>query len=66
MKSESDFSKGQRGKFYKPDAEMRVPIYLDTEVQRYLAERAAEKGVPLGEIVNALLKHEILIIESLK
>jgi hypothetical protein len=66
MKSESDFSKGQRGKFYKPDAEMRVPIYLDTEVQRYLAERAAEKGVPLGEIVNALLKHEIPIIESLK
>ena len=66
MKSESDFSKGQRGKFYKPDAERRVPIYLDTEVQRYLAERAAEKGVPLGEIVNALLKHEIPIIESLK
>ena len=66
MKSESDFSKGQRGKFYKPDAETRVPIYLDTEVQRYLAERAAEKGVPLGEIVNALLKHEIQIIESVK
>ena len=66
MKSESDFSKGQRGKFCKPDAEMRVPIYLDTEVQRYLPERAAEKGVPLGEIVNALLKHEIPIIESLK
>jgi hypothetical protein len=50
----------------KPDAEMRLPIYLDAEVQRYLAERAADKGVPLGEMVNALLKHEIQIIESVK
>lgn len=66
MKSEYDFSKGERGKFYKPDAEMRLPIYLDAEVQRYLAERAADKGVPLGEMVNALLKHEIQIIESVK
>jgi hypothetical protein len=66
MKSEYDFSKGERGKFYRPDAEMRLPIYLDAEVQRYLAERAADKGVPLGEMVNALLKHEIEIIETVK
>lgn len=66
MKPEYDFSKGERGKFYKPEAEMRLPIYLDAEVQRYLSERAAAKGVPLGEMVNALLKHEIQIIESVK
>lgn len=66
MKSEYDFSKGERGKFYRPDAEMRLPIYLDAEVQRYLAERAADKGVSLGEMVNALLKHEIEIIETVK
>ncbi len=66
MKAEYDFSKGQRGKFFKADAELRLPIYLDGEVQRYLAERAAEKGVPLGEMVNGLLKREIQIIESVK
>ena len=66
MKSEYDFSKGQRGKFFRHEAEVRLPIYLDAEVQRYLAERAADKGVPLSEMVNGLLKQEIQIIESVK
>ena len=66
MKPEYVFSKGVRGKFYKPDAELRLPVYLDADVQRYLTERAADKGVPLGEMVNALLKREIQIIESVK
>jgi hypothetical protein len=29
-------------------------------------QRAADKGVPLGEMVNGLLKREIQIIESAK
>lgn len=66
MKSEYDFSNGDRGKFFKADSELRLPIYLDADVQRYLAERAADKGVPLGEMVNGLLKREIQIIESVK
>jgi hypothetical protein len=66
MKSEYDFSKGVRGKFYRPDADVRLPIYLDADIQRYLVERAADKGIPLGELVNGLLKREIQIIESVK
>ena len=66
MKSEYDFSKAERGKFFKTNAELRLPIYLDADVQRYLIERAADKGVPLGEMVNGLLKREIQIIESVK
>ena len=66
MKPEYDFSKGERGKFFRPGAEMRLPIYLDAEVQAYLAQRAADKGVPLGELVNGMLKQEIHIIESAK
>ena len=66
MKSEYDFSKGERGKFFKANAELRLPIYLDADVQRYLTERAADKGVPIGEMVNGLLKREIQIIESVK
>ena len=66
MKSEYDFSKAERGKFFKNNAELRLPIYLDADVQRYLIERAADKGVPLGEMVNGLLKREIQIIESVK
>jgi hypothetical protein len=66
MKPEYDFTKGERGKFFRPDAGIRLPIYLDTEVQNYLEQRAAQKGIPLGEMVNGLLKQEIQIIESVK
>lgn len=66
MKPEYDFRNGERGKFFRPGAELRLPIYLSPDVQQYFAERAAEKGVPLGEIVNRLLKQEIQMIESVK
>jgi hypothetical protein len=33
--------------------------YLETEVQTYLAEREEQKGIPLGEMVNGLLKQEV-------
>ena len=32
MRKEYDFSKGERGKFYRPDIKMNIPIYLDEEV----------------------------------
>ena len=66
MKSEYDFSKAKRGKFFRADTESRLPIYLDADVHRYLTERAADKGVPLGEMVNGMLKREIQMIESVK
>jgi hypothetical protein len=56
--SSSDCSKGERGKFFRPDAELQLPIYLNAELQAYLAERAALKGIPLGEMVNMLLKQK--------
>lgn len=66
MKAQYEFAKGERGKFFRADAELRLPLYLDADVQRYLAERAAEKGIPLGEMVNQVLKREIRLMESVK
>jgi hypothetical protein len=66
MKPDYDFTKGERGKFFRPDVDLHVPIYLEADVQNYLAEHAAQKGMSLGEIVNSLLKQEIEIIESVK
>jgi len=60
MKQRYDFSKGERGKFYKPDAVFRLPVYLDEKVERYLAA----KGVELSELVNELLKKDIELIEA--
>lgn len=66
MKKEYDFSKGTRGKFFRPGAVFRFPIYLDEATQSYLVAKAESKGVDLSTFVNELLKKEIDIIESEK
>jgi hypothetical protein len=64
MKTHYDFSKGERGKFYRPDAVFRLPVYLDEQVQSYLAAKADAKGVELSDLVNDLLRREIEMIET--
>ena len=65
MKEEYDFSKGARGKFYKPDTQLNVPVYLDADVLEYLASRAKAKGVEVNAIVNDILRKDIELIEGL-
>lgn len=64
MKDEYDFSRGQRGKFHRPNAMLNPPVHLDPEVLAFLTERAAARGVTLNELVNALLKKDIELIEA--
>jgi len=66
MPAEIDFSGGARGKFYRPNARLNLPVYLDAEVQAYLANIASKKGVPMSDLANDLLKREIAIIEAIK
>ena len=66
MKDHYDFSKGVRGKFYHPDAVFHLPVYLDEQVERYLAAKADAKGMELSDLVNDLLKRDIEIIEAIK
>lgn len=64
--AEIDFSGGQRGKFYRQGAALRLPVYLDAEVRGYLAARAGAKGIPVERLVNDLLKKDIELIEAAK
>ena len=66
MEKEYDFSKGTRGKFYSPNAQYNLPLYLEPDVMNYFTEQAKAKGVELSSIVNELLKKNIAIIESFK
>jgi len=66
MPAEIDFSGGTRGKFYRRNAKLNLPVYLDADVQAYLLAIAAKKGVPLSDFANELLKKEIAIIEAAK
>jgi hypothetical protein len=66
MPAEIDFSGDVRGKFYRPDARISLPVYLEADVQAYLVALATRKGVPLSELANELLKKEIAILEVAK
>ncbi len=64
MKDHYDFSKAERGRFFRKDAALKIPVYLEPEVRRYLSERAKAKGVEVGDLVNDLLKRDIEMIEA--
>ena len=51
MKAEYDFSRGERGKFFKPEAEFSFPIYLESDVSETINRLANESGVEVQELV---------------
>jgi len=66
MKKEYDFSKGERGKFYNPDVEFYIPIYLDREIWDVLERIALRKNLEISNVVNQFLRKEIEIIKYLE
>ena len=66
MKKEYDFSKGERGRFYRPGGKLNLPVYLEPHIEARLAMAARKRGEDLGTLVNKLLKHEIELAEVLR
>ena len=66
MKDEYDFSKGQRGKFYQPDAKLNFPIYLENEVLVFVERLATKKNEDVSFIVNQLLRSDMKIAEIME
>lgn len=64
MKEEYDFSNAERGKFYRPDTQLNIPVYLDQDVENWFAEKAKAKGVNLQSLVNELLRKDISLIQK--
>ena len=62
MRKEYDFSKGERGKFYRPDVELNLPIYLEPDVAKFLGELAQTKNMAIESIVNDWLRQDIALI----
>jgi hypothetical protein len=65
MKKEYDFSKAERGKFYRPAAKLNLPVYLEPEVQARLTRAAQKRREDVSALVNRLLKREIETAEAL-
>ena len=66
MKDEYDFSKAERGKFFKAAASMNLPAYINAEIFDYLSEKAKLKGVELSDMVNDMLKKNLISWKALK
>ncbi len=64
MKEEYDFSNAERGKFYRPDTQLNIPVYLDQDIESWFAEKAKAKGVNLQSLVNELLRKDISLIQE--
>jgi hypothetical protein len=64
MRAEYDFSKAALGKFHRPNALLALPINLEQEVLAFLTARAQARGISLSELVNALLRKNIELIEA--
>ena len=61
MKKEYDFSNGARGKFFRKNAQLRLPIYLNLRLQHRLEKLAEKKHEPIGELVGRLLRKELAV-----
>jgi hypothetical protein len=59
MKKECDFSKGERGKFYRPGAELNIPVYLEPDVAKVVRERARKKDASIAAVVNEWLRRDM-------
>ena len=65
MTREYDFSKGMRGKFYHPDAQLNLPIYLEKEVEEFIRKYAKKKNVDTETIVNEWLRNNIAVVRTI-
>jgi hypothetical protein len=58
VRKEYDFSKGERGKFFRKDAEFKLPVYLDEDNLSFVTKIAGRKKADISEVVNELLRSE--------
>jgi hypothetical protein len=63
---EVDFSKGVRGKFYRPGVKLRIPVYLEETLLENLAEIAERRGTNLDDRVSDLLRRDLAIVDALR
>lgn len=58
MGKEYSFSKGERGKFFRKDAEFNGPIYLDADNLSFVSKIAKRKKADISEVVNDLIRSD--------
>jgi hypothetical protein len=65
MKKEYDFSKGERGKFYRQNVRIHLPIYLDQESLEFIEKIAKKRKADLNSVVNDIIKGDRELAKTL-
>lgn len=65
MRKEYDFSKGERGKYYKPNIQLNLPVYLESDVAQFVQKYAKKKNIDRQTVVNELLRKDKELVESM-
>ncbi|MFZ4439571.1 MAG: hypothetical protein ACOYOS_14170 [Syntrophales bacterium] len=63
MKKEYDFSKAEQGKFYRPAADLEIPIYLNKDVKTFFIKRASDKNLDINKVVNKIHEKEMDLLQ---
>ena len=63
MRKQYDFTKGVRGKFYREDVRLTLPIYLDDDVADIVKKFAKRKRVDAQTAVNKILRSNKEILQ---
>ena len=66
MKKEYDFTKADRGQFYRDGAKLRLPIYLDAKLQSQVEGLASRSGRDFQDVVNRIVDKEVRLIKELE
>ena len=66
MRKEYDFSNGERGKFYRTELKLNLPIYLEGEVKEFVEKIAQRKKTDINCVVNNLLRGDMIISEVME
>jgi hypothetical protein len=66
MKTHYDFSKARQGVMHQSVKSLRIPFYLDDDVQRKLTAGRRQSNGHLSKLVNKILRSQIGVPELLK
>jgi len=66
MKKEYDFSKGVKGKFFIPEKDIELPVYLDKENLEFFINLSRSKKIAMSKLVNKVLSKDRELIDVVK
>ena len=63
MKKEYDFSRGTRGKFFRRDLKLSLPVYLDERALALVQKMARKNKTDISTVVNQLILTDARLAE---